>query len=121
MPQSMDDKIRSKAVAAARKRKKPETKLKWAEAVAEAPWVPTPENGPWERGFRVAYASTLRQRFPGLVSDPTKRGGVSDGGETLLIEKKFRTTPEELAVHAQKMEKAGEKSWNNWARKKLLE
>jgi hypothetical protein len=94
----------------------------WSDALAEAPWDPAKFPKPWEKDFRKAYAQALVDRGPAFASKPAgKHGGTSDRGETLLIEKKFRTTPEELEEHARRMEKAGEKSWNNWARKKLLE
>jgi hypothetical protein len=123
MPPTMDDKIRSKAVAAARKRKKPGEPLMRSEALAEAPF---PDGLPraWEDEFRRVYADTLAERgkaFAAPATDRKSKAQRSASGETTLQRRSFYATPEEFQDHERKMDKAGISSWNAWARRKLSE
>jgi hypothetical protein len=120
MPPTMDDKIRSKAVAAARKRKKPGEPLMRSEALTEAPWE---DHFPpaWERPFREAYADELANRGEEFAAPKTKRKSTGKGGNPSSLPRfQVGMTREEFEEQKAKAEKLGLK-WSVWARRKLSE
>jgi hypothetical protein len=120
MPSTMDDKIRAKAAAAARKRRKPEVPLTRIEASAEAPWDDS-FSPAWEQPFRETYADTLAARGEAFVKREKKREKASGSSGTHKNPRRLITmTQQEFDEQDARAEAAG-LPWSTWARRKLSE
>jgi hypothetical protein len=120
-PSDMNADVQAIAQAAALKRKQPRAPLSWSEALSEAPWNPKKFPSPWERDFRVAYATALLARGKEFVRKPNTSGSATSSGKTDLPRRQVTAPQEEFDEHDRRWRAAGEKSWSSWARKKLLE
>jgi hypothetical protein len=120
MPPTMDDKIRSKAVAAARKRKVPSAPLTRLEALAEAPWNEG-ASPVWEQPFRETYAKTLAARGEAFVKLEKKREKAAGTSGTHKNPRRLITMTQQEFDEQDRKAKVAKLPWSTWARRKLSE